>query len=54
MSDIILDAQGLTKNFGGLTAVDNLNLKIKRGEFFGFLGVLLFSRNRLRVEKLED
>jgi ABC-2 type transport system ATP-binding protein len=38
MSDIILDAQGLTKNFGGLTAVDNLNLKIKRGEVFGFLG----------------
>ncbi|MGZ4856779.1 MAG: ABC transporter ATP-binding protein [Methanobacteriaceae archaeon] len=38
MSDVIMDAQGLTKNFGDLRAVDNLNLKIKRGEVFGFLG----------------
>jgi len=38
MSDIIMDAQELTKNFGALTAVNNLNLKIKRGEVFGFLG----------------
>ena len=38
MSDIIMDAQELTKNFGDLTAVNNLNLKINRGEVFGFLG----------------
>jgi len=29
---------GLTKRFGGLVAVDNLNLWIKRGEIFGFIG----------------
>jgi ABC-2 type transport system ATP-binding protein len=28
----------LTKKFGNLTAVDNLNLKVRRGEIFGFLG----------------
>jgi ABC-2 type transport system ATP-binding protein len=38
MSDYIIQAQGITKNFGDLRAVDNLNLKIKRGEVFGFLG----------------
>jgi len=29
---------GLTKTFGSLTAVDNLNLAIDKGEVFGFLG----------------
>jgi ABC-2 type transport system ATP-binding protein len=38
MSDFIMKAQELTKNFGDLRAVDNLNLNIKRGEVFGFLG----------------
>ncbi|UCD84395.1 MAG: ABC transporter ATP-binding protein [Deltaproteobacteria bacterium] len=28
----------LTKKFGKLTAVDNLNLEVKSGELFGFLG----------------
>jgi ABC-2 type transport system ATP-binding protein len=28
----------LTKRFGRLTAVDNLNLEVKSGEIFGFLG----------------
>lgn len=28
----------LTKKFGNTLAVDNLNLKIDRGEIFGFLG----------------
>ncbi len=31
-------AAGLTKCFGGLTAVDNLNLQIGFGEIFGLLG----------------
>jgi ABC-2 type transport system ATP-binding protein len=30
--------QGLTKTFGALRAVDNLNLTIRAGELFGFLG----------------
>jgi len=38
MADVILEARDLTKDFGDLRAVDNLNLKIRRGEVFGFLG----------------
>ncbi len=30
--------QNLTKRFGPLTAVDNLNLRVAEGELFGFLG----------------
>jgi ABC-2 type transport system ATP-binding protein len=38
MSEYIINAQNLTKKFGDFLAVDNLNLKIKKGEVFGFLG----------------
>jgi len=31
-------AEGLTKKFGDLIAVNNLNLNIKKGEIYGFLG----------------
>lgn len=34
----VLDAQGLTKRYGSFVAVDNLNLRIERGEIFGLLG----------------
>lgn len=34
----MIDVSGLTKTFGSLTAVDNLNLCIEKGEVFGFLG----------------
>ena len=34
----ILRAQGLTKRFGTLTAVDGLDLEVREGEVFGFLG----------------
>jgi ABC-2 type transport system ATP-binding protein len=30
--------QGLTRRFGELTAVDNVNLSVEAGQFFGFLG----------------
>ena len=30
--------QNLTKRFGGLTAVNNMNLSVQEGELFGFLG----------------
>ena len=33
-----LQAQGLTKRYGDLVAVDDLTLQIKKGEIFGFLG----------------
>lgn len=38
MNEYIIEAQNLTKKFGDFLAVDNLNLKIKKGEVFGFLG----------------
>jgi ABC-2 type transport system ATP-binding protein len=30
--------EGLTRRFGDLTAVDNVNLRVTAGQFFGFLG----------------
>ncbi|MGL5627498.1 MAG: ABC transporter ATP-binding protein, partial [Plesiomonas shigelloides] len=36
--DTVIDTQGMTRRFGAFTAVDNLNLHIRRGEIFGFLG----------------
>ena len=30
--------EGLTRRFGGLTAVQNVNLQVAAGQFFGFLG----------------
>ena len=38
MGDVILRAVGLTKRFGRLTAVKDLNIELRRGEVFGFLG----------------
>src|ERR1700742_2989382 len=34
----ILEVRGLTKRFGGLTAVKNLNLDLREGEIFGLIG----------------
>ncbi len=34
----MLSIRGLTKNFGRLCAVNNLNLEVNRGEVFGMLG----------------
>lgn len=34
----LIEIQNVTKKFGSFTAVDNLNLKVEPGEFFGFLG----------------
>ena len=34
----VITTKGLTKKFGELTAVDNLDLDIKEGEIFGLLG----------------
>jgi ABC-2 type transport system ATP-binding protein len=33
-----ISTQGLTRRFGGLIAVDGVNLRVAPGQFFGFLG----------------
>ena len=38
MDEYVIEAQNLTKKYGDFLAVNNLNLKIKKGEVFGFLG----------------
>ena len=38
MSELLLDVQELNKHFGGLHAVKNVNLRIRRGEIVGILG----------------
>lgn len=38
MGEYVIEAQNLTKKFGDFLAVDNLDLKIKKGEVFGLLG----------------
>ena len=38
MNDNALDIQNLVKKYNDKTAVNNISLTIKRGEFFGFLG----------------
>lgn len=37
-SDIIIDVKGLTKSFGHKTVVNGLDMQIRRGEIYGFLG----------------
>lgn len=36
--DLIIEVNGLTKDFKEVRAVDNLNLSVYRGDVFGFLG----------------
>ncbi len=38
MNEIIIETQNLTKRYGDVLAVDNLNLKVSAGEVFGVLG----------------
>ena len=38
MSDVVLRTRGLVKRFGALTAVDQLDLEVRRGEVVGLLG----------------
>ncbi|MDW8042609.1 MAG: ATP-binding cassette domain-containing protein, partial [Nitrososphaerota archaeon] len=33
-----LRVEGLTKRFGGLTAVNDVSLEVERGEFVGLIG----------------
>jgi len=36
--EYVIETQDLTKKYNSFLAVDALNLKIKKGEVFGFLG----------------
>lgn len=38
MDQVIIELTNLTKKYGSFTAVDNLNLTIRKGEIFGLLG----------------
>ena len=38
MTDFVIEAYGLRKQFGAKTAVEDLSLAVRRGEVFGFLG----------------
>jgi len=38
MNEVVIQTQGLTKRYDGLTAVDGLSLEIHQGEIFGLLG----------------
>jgi ABC-type multidrug transport system ATPase subunit len=38
MSDVALQTEKLTKRFGARTAVDQLSLRVERGDIYGFLG----------------
>ena len=38
MSNIAVELHHVTKNFAGFTAVDDVSLQIKNGEFFSLLG----------------
>ena len=35
---LILDVEGISKQFGELTAVDKVSFQIKKGEIYGLLG----------------
>ena len=36
--DVVIDVHGLTKSFGGVVAVRNLDMQVRRGLIYGFLG----------------
>ncbi len=37
-TDLAIDVTGVTKKFGGKTVVDAIDLSVRRGEIYGFLG----------------
>lgn len=38
IDDLAIDVEGITKRFGNRTAVDHVDLRVRRGEICGFLG----------------
>lgn len=44
--------EGLTKRFGDVVALDNINLEIEEGEIYGFLGPnITWKKSKLYVQK---
>ncbi len=39
MADAVLRTEGLTKRFGGFTAVEGVGLEVRAGDLYGFLGL---------------
>ncbi len=37
-ADLAVETRGLTRDLGGLRAVDSLNLRVEAGSLYGFLG----------------
>ncbi len=38
MSEFVVETRGLTKRYGSLTAVDGLEMRVRRGSIYGFIG----------------
>jgi len=38
MNDVMIEAQGLTKRYEGVAAIENVSMQVRRGEVLGFLG----------------
>ena len=38
MTESVIHAKGLVKQFGDLKAIDNLDLDVEQGQIYGFLG----------------
>lgn len=38
MNTTIFEAEGLTKQYGSENALQNINMKIKQGDIYGFVG----------------
>ena len=38
MDEIVIKAEGLTKSYGGRRVVDNVNMSVRRGDIYGFIG----------------
>jgi ABC-2 type transport system ATP-binding protein len=36
--DFVIDVSGIAKRFGDKTVVNGIDLQVKRGEIYGFLG----------------
>jgi ABC-2 type transport system ATP-binding protein len=39
MSDLVIETNQLSKRFGNVLAVDTINLRVRKGEIYGFLGL---------------